>query len=153
MYGIELHTAGRLFISARPPGGNDLAASIEEWAAGGIVSAIRLLEDAEIYELGLTQQRAHCDATGIRLTDFPIVDRGVPENALKAIALARSTAEELAAGRSVLIHCRAGIGRTGLLAACTIVACGIPADLAFERNPPRTRSSGAQHRRAASVGH
>jgi protein-tyrosine phosphatase len=40
---------------------------------------------------------------------------------------------ELAAGRSVYLHCRGGIGRTGLVTACHLVRRGATAGEALER--------------------
>jgi ADP-ribosyl-[dinitrogen reductase] hydrolase len=40
---------------------------------------------------------------------------------------------ELAAGRCVYVHCRAGIGRTGTTMGCHLIRSGLAADEAFER--------------------
>lgn len=57
---------------------------------------------------------------------FPISDFGVPNHPDAFLALARKYAECLKAGESLLVHCRMGIGRTGLFATVLLMAAGIP---------------------------
>jgi protein-tyrosine phosphatase len=48
---------------------------------------------------------------GLSFERFPIPDRGVPVSADAAAQLFDSIASRIAIGRSVGVHCRAGIGR------------------------------------------
>jgi protein-tyrosine phosphatase len=59
-------------------------------------------------------------------------DRGVPASTQDALALLRTIRAELEAGRNVAVHCRQGIGRSGLIAAGVLVISGVPAGKALE---------------------
>ena len=63
---------------------------------------------------------------------FPIPDRGVPESMRETQRLVRSLSAAIADGKAVAIHCRAGIGRSSLIAACILVHLGYDANSAFE---------------------
>jgi protein-tyrosine phosphatase len=62
---------------------------------------------------------------GVAFLSFPIPDRQVP---LPESSLSKALEElegELEAGRNVVLHCRQGIGRTGLVAACLLLTKGL----------------------------
>jgi protein-tyrosine phosphatase len=48
------------------------------------------------------------------------------------LALVAGLVAHLRAGRTVIVHCLAGLGRTGTVAACCLVACGRPPGRAIE---------------------
>jgi protein-tyrosine phosphatase len=60
----------------------------------------------------------------------------------------RAVAADLRAGQHVLLHCAAGVGRTGTVAACVLKALGLPGVEALARvraagsNPESARQSG-----------
>jgi protein-tyrosine phosphatase len=45
----------------------------------------------------------------------------------------RQLESKLAEGKKVAVHCRQGVGRSALLAACLLVGSGLDAEEAFER--------------------
>jgi protein-tyrosine phosphatase len=57
---------------------------------------------------------------------FPISDYGIPDNPNRFLQLAKDIGSNLQAGENILIHCGAGIGRTGTLAVITLIAIGLP---------------------------
>lgn len=63
----------------------------------------------------------------LTLVDFPIADYGVPENPAAFEAFVMDLAEQLRQGERLVIHCAAGIGRTGLAAVMTLRALGLDA--------------------------
>ncbi len=128
---IEASIGGRLAIMARPRAGDWLDDEIAGWKGEGVDVVVSLLEIEEVEELGLQREAELCRATGIQFVSFPISDRGVPKSQREAAELAESVAADVAAGRSVAIHCRAGIGRSSVIAACALIRAGLSADTAF----------------------
>lgn len=89
-----------------------------------ITVVVCLLETQEMLKLGLQDERAACEAAGMAFRHFPIADFGVPQ--LSELAtLIDKLSHALAAGENVLVHCRGGIGRTGLVCACLLTASGM----------------------------
>lgn len=61
---------------------------------------------------------------GVRHLRFAIPDHRVPRRAAQMQEIQAAMAEQLAAGRRVYVHCRAGIGRTGTVIGCFLVEQG-----------------------------
>lgn len=124
---------GRLALAARPRGGDWLEDEIAGWRREGVDTIFSLLTPEEEHDLDLADEEAMAKSQGVRFFRFPIVDRQTPESER---ALAHSLEEldvELAAGRNVVVHCRQGIGRTGLYAACLLVGRGVNPETAVQR--------------------
>jgi protein-tyrosine phosphatase len=121
--GIQPH---RLALMPRPRGGEWLQDEASGWSKAGVQTVVSLLEPHEVRELELTAQADRCREQGIEFRSFPIVDRGVPRSAPQAAALFAELHAQLLQGRAVAVHCRAGIGRTGLVAGCLLHLLGVP---------------------------
>ena len=92
----------------------------------GITDVVSLLRNDEVAELDLTDEEHFCCKTSIGFVRFPIQDRGLPDlDLLKHCALKSS--ELLINKRSLATHCRAGIGRAGLLSCCILQELGMEA--------------------------
>jgi protein-tyrosine phosphatase len=74
---------------------------------------------------GTREPTASCEAAGIEFASFPIADRGVPSNRAGFAAFVDTLVDRLRVGDAVAIHCRAGIGRSGLLGGCVLVRMGV----------------------------
>jgi len=96
----------------------DLARLAEHYRAGLLVS---LLEDHELDLLGIPGLVARAVARGIAVERLPIPDGAVPPSMPALVALVERIGAACRAGSTVVLHCRGGLGRTGLVAAC----CGV----------------------------
>jgi protein-tyrosine phosphatase len=133
MYWISDLALGRLAIVGRPRCGDWLADEISAWKAAGLTDVVSLLEDHEIRELELEEEDNICVRVGLLFERFPIPDRGVPASADAAIRLCDGIATKIAKGQSVGVHCRAGIGRSGLIAAGVLLRLGTSEEDAWQR--------------------
>lgn len=105
------HSA-RLDIGARCLS-SDLAA-VKEWGASLIVT---LITKPEFKILGVLDFEDKIKETGIDWLHFPIHDGGVP-NAGECNVFERmieTISNEIMSNRKVFIHCRGGLGRSGLV--------------------------------------
>jgi protein-tyrosine phosphatase len=114
----------QLAVMPRPRGGDSLANEIQGLFRSGISTIVSMLEQQEARELELGNEEALCHDYGISFISFPVRDRGVPLTFQSLDALVAVIIEQLKAKRQVAIHCRAGIGRSGLLAGCVLTSLG-----------------------------
>ena len=117
---------------ARPVAGEWADDEFSGLYRAGLRRVVSLLEDHEAFELGLAHEDKLCAKHGLEFVSFPISDRGVPASVHDFAALTRSIYHETAGGENTVIHCRAGIGRTGLLAAGVLLHAAFNVDEAFE---------------------
>lgn len=132
LHWIEIQAAGRIAIMARPRANEWLETEIIEWKDACVDLVVSLLDREEVSELGLQREDEVCRSNGIDFISFPIPDRGLPESRREAAQVARLLAAGLREGRSMAIHCRAGIGRSSVIAACALICSGIEAKQALE---------------------
>ena len=133
LYWIDSQSSGRLAISARPRGGDWLEDEIEGWHKAGVDAVVSLLTPQEIEDLALQRESRLSAARGIRFISLPIEDRGVPASWSEASSVVADVTDILRRGRSVAIHCRQGIGRSGMIAAAVLEAQGASPDDALGR--------------------
>jgi protein-tyrosine phosphatase len=124
---------GRLAISARPRGGDWLEDEMAAWRKAGIDTVVSMLTTDEAEDLDLQHEQRSCQANSIQFRSFPIVDRNVPASEVEAICLIEQLERELAEGRNVVVHCRQGIGRSGMIAAGVLVQSGLKPSVAVDR--------------------
>jgi protein-tyrosine phosphatase len=123
---------GRLAVATRPRGGDWLEDEASGWRRKGIDVVVSLLERDEAAQLGLLEEPKAAEANGIRFISFPIPDRGVPASKTAAISLLTGIADALEEGKNVAVHCRQGIGRSGLIAAGVLATSGVSPEQAIK---------------------
>jgi protein-tyrosine phosphatase len=92
------------------------------WRQAGIDTVVSLLTADEEASLHLKDEAAQAIAHGMFFISFPLLDRQVPASETEFTRKAQQLETELANGRNVVVHCRQGIGRTGLVAAGLLLA-------------------------------
>ena len=130
---VKAAAPARLAIMPRPRGGEDLRNEIAALRKDGIDVLVSLLESHEVRELELKDEAMLCAEYGISFLSHPIKDRGTPHSKSEFANLIATLLNEIRAGKSVAIHCRAGIGRTGITAACLLHGLGLPVNEIFPK--------------------
>ncbi len=98
----------------------------------GAAVLVTLLEEGEMWTIGLGGLLDGARRAGLESLWFPIPDGTAPSDLGEAGRLVGRILEHLGAGRTVVIHCHGGIGRSGTVAACCLVAAGQDARQAIE---------------------
>ncbi len=132
-YEIELIGSGFLAVMAKPVAGEWINEEFAGLYESGLRQVVSLLEEHEAYELGLSKEKDLCEKHGLSFISYPIPDRGLPTSTSGFAALTKAIYHDSAGGQSTVIHCRAGIGRTGLVAAGVLLHAAFDVDDAFRR--------------------
>lgn len=123
-------TSGTLLLGPVPKDEEAVSAI----ATMGIDAVLSLATAEELCEHGVANMQDVFLQHSLSWTHFPIKDFDIPSVAdTKAwSALETILAERLKTGGRILIHCRAGFGRSGMIAARLLMACGSTPDKAVE---------------------
>lgn len=98
----------------------------------GVSKLVCLLEDEEMNQLGIPDLLEKAGQLGIETTHFPVDDNGKPDSMEKFKQTVSFVTAALKDGETVLIHCKGGRGRTGMLAAACLVKQGYTVDAAIK---------------------
>jgi len=126
---VKFDVPGRLFCHSMPGRMEPVARSVDELQALDVKRVVSLVE-----EWKTAPHAAAVQSGGPWLyISLPIPDYGIPIDVTPFLGLVRETAADLQHGKSVLVHCGAGIGRTGTFAVAVKMACGLPLQEATQR--------------------
>jgi Cyclin-dependent kinase inhibitor 3 (CDKN3) len=132
---LAMPAGGRIGLCRLPGRNDDLAAdvsAIRDWKPEIVVS---MTEDAERAEFGAEDLPTLLASSGIAWRHFPVVDFGVPDAKIlpQWAMLSAELHAKLDAGDGVLLHCRGGLGRSGMIALRLLVERGEGAEAALAR--------------------
>ncbi|KZP22096.1 hypothetical protein FIBSPDRAFT_859984 [Athelia psychrophila] len=105
---------------------------LENLLTAGVRTFIDLTEHGELspYAPHLSGQAARLgiDVRTVEYHCFPIRDRSLPESEEFMRAILDVLRDNAQRGRVSAVHCRGGIGRTGMVVGCWLVECGVACD-------------------------
>jgi protein-tyrosine phosphatase len=116
VYWIDVQQV-RLGIMARPRGNDWLVDDLRALKRSGVDVIVSALTADEAEELGLASEADACAQVALLFISFPIEDRSLPAHTSQFDVFVNQVLEHLRGGTSVVVHCRAGIGRSSLIAA------------------------------------
>jgi aminoglycoside phosphotransferase (APT) family kinase protein len=128
-----LIATGRLGITpcpGRQDQGRDLDADLAQLRSGGTTRLLCLMTDSELHGAGVSGIGSRAQAAGLTYHRLPVPDQGTPDVA-DAMELVRWCREATERGEAVVVTSMDGLGRSGTIAACSLVAAGISPDAAI----------------------
>jgi hypothetical protein len=131
LYWVNKFPGGNLAIMAAPRPEDRLDEVILGWKDEGVDVVVSLVERPEMPGL-VEAERALCDEFNLDFVWFPIRDKTAPASPNAVSELAKRLATAISTGKSVAIHCRAGIGRSALLAASVLIHLNIDGAVALD---------------------
>jgi protein-tyrosine phosphatase len=143
--------AGGLLLCGKHAVGPDVEAALH---AVGATTVVCLTERFELLERYPEYVRWLEENRGGRAVWFPIPDLDARELS-DVLSLVSDLCDRVGAGETLLVHCGAGIGRAGTIAACLLIALGMSAEGALshvgEHRPMAGPEVGAQRTLVDSV--
>ncbi|MDR7415260.1 MAG: protein-tyrosine phosphatase family protein [Armatimonadota bacterium] len=127
-------TKGRLYLHSMPGRCEPFEEAVAEARRLGITTVVRLTPLHEV--AANSPQYAWLLRSGRlpwREEALEVPDHGVPEDREGFLRLVTHVADRLKRGERVLVHCAAGVGRTGMFATCVLLALGLDVEQATQR--------------------
>ncbi|HEX5686110.1 MAG TPA: dual specificity protein phosphatase family protein [Ideonella sp.] len=148
---VELPAAvpGTLWLSSMPGRWEPWFTFVDEARRVDLALTLCLTEPDEIAELSPSYRRA-IDTGGVpgAWLNVPVRNYGVPDDAEDLRQAVEAVVQMLQQGGAVLLHCAAGMGRTGTAAACVLKRLGLPAQEALRH----VRDAGSNPQSAVQSG-
>jgi ADP-ribosyl-[dinitrogen reductase] hydrolase len=104
----------------------DLRIDIQAVKSWGATAWLNLLTTTEMLDLKVRNLEVAVKGSGIRYYRLPIEDGGIPDATFEKLwnTSGPQLREELLRGGKILIHCKGGLGRSGMIAARLIIELG-----------------------------
>lgn len=101
---------------------------LNEIAAWGAVAIITLVEAVELQELQVIGLGAGAEARHMEWLHLPVQDYSVPTSDFEAAwaQVGERIRHRIRSGFHILIHCKGGLGRAGMIAAKLMIELGVP---------------------------
>ena len=126
---------GTVALAPLPGAGGDYWGDLEHIAGWAPAFVVSLVTHVELVEAGFEDLGQHIQDKGTRWVHLPLVDMGSP-NAnfiLRWPEISAQARRALGGGGKVLVHCKAGCGRSGMVALRLMIESGEAPDEALER--------------------
>jgi ADP-ribosyl-[dinitrogen reductase] hydrolase len=117
------------------PWSRDLDADLDSIVAWGAKTVVTLIEPSEFDRLAIPDLGQKVRDRGIEWLHLPIRDVHTPGDTFAAAWPSASAGlrARLDAGENIVVHCRGGLGRAGMIAARLLVEAGVDPDAAIAR--------------------
>lgn len=128
-------TKASIALCACPGLEQPLVTDLEALRDQGARGLVTLVEERELSMLGVHSLRQCVEALGMRWWHLPVRDMQTPDPHFEKLwtNAGRELREMLAHGSSFAVHCRGGLGRTGMIVARLLVELGSEPQAAIER--------------------
>ena len=134
LYWIPRPWPGKLAIAARPRGSDWLDSEMPDWKNASVNAVLSRLTSHEERDLDLARREAPVVDEGLWFASLSVPDRYVPSSPSELAPTLDEIDAELTSGKNVVIHCRQGVGRSGMIARCLLVLRGIDPDSAVHES-------------------
>lgn len=122
---------GFLAVMPKPVTGECAEDEFANLSRIGIQQVVSLLESDEAELFDLHEESALCEKNGMGFLHYPICDRGLPESLDDFVEFTHQIFRDVESGVSTVVHCLAGIGRSGITACGVLIHSGMTAEAAF----------------------
>ena len=113
----------------------DLAIDLDAVKAWGAKLVLTLVEPFELQALKVPSLGSEIQHRGLDWRHLPIADFSVPDSHFEEqwLTHGRDIRDLLCGGSDIVVHCKGGLGRAGMIAARLLVELGMPPDDAIRK--------------------
>lgn len=107
--------------------GSDLESSLRELQAAGATAVVTLMTRPEMVTHRVQNMESQCSASGLAWFHLPVEDEGAPSEEFAEVwkRVRADIHARLDRNEAIVIHCKGGSGRTGVVAAQILMERGV----------------------------